>query len=69
MQLLDLYISFSLLRNCPLLEFSWSAFSRIRTKYGNLLSPNVGKCGPEKLQMRTIFTQCSTQEDGFYEDS
>ena len=37
---------------CPYLEFTWSLFS-----------PNAGKCRPEKLQIRTLFTQC--QEDGY----
>ena len=31
-----------------------------RYQYLNVFSPNVGKYGPEKLQMRTIFTQCFT---------
>ena len=31
----------------PYSEFFWSVFSRIRTE-----------CGPEKLQIRTLFTQC-----------
>ena len=37
----------TLRKKCLYLEFFWSAFSRILTKYGNLFSPNVGKCGPD----------------------
>ena len=48
-------------------EFSWSVFSCIRTEYGEILripylsvfSPNVEKCGPRKLRIRTLFTQWS----------
>ena len=33
---------------CPHSELFWSAFSRIRTKYGEKrISRNAGKCGPE----------------------
>ena len=32
---------------CPYSEFFWSVFS-----------PNMGKYGPEKLRIRTLFTQC-----------
>ena len=35
---------------CPYSEFFWFVFSRI--------SPNTGKYGPEKLLIRTLFTQC-----------
>ena len=35
----------ALLEKCPYSEFFWSVFS-----------PNAGKCGPEKLQMPTLFT-------------
>ena len=31
-----------------------SAFSRIRTEYGEIL-PNAGKYEPEKLRIRTLF--------------
>ena len=34
-------------KNCTYLEFFWSVFSR-----------NAGKQGLEKLQIRTLFTQC-----------
>ena len=52
--------------NCPYLEFFWSVFSRTRAEYGEVLritpqsifSLNTGKYGPEKLQIRKIFTQC-----------
>ena len=37
---------YSLRKNCPYLELFWSVFN-----------PNVGKCGPEKLQTWTLFTQ------------
>ena len=28
------------------------------TKYISVFNPNAGKCGPEKLRIRTPFTQC-----------
>ena len=45
--------------------FFWSVFSRIRSEYGEIqseylvrvFSPNMGKYRPEKLRMRTSFTQ------------
>ena len=42
-------------------EFFWSVFSRIWTEYGEIriFNPNMEKYGPEKLQIRTRFTQCS----------
>ena len=54
---------FPLHEKCLYLEFFWSVFSRIRTEYGEILSmfvfsPNAGKCGQEKFQIRTLFTQC-----------
>ena len=41
----------------------WSTFSRIRTEfrdtpYLSVFSPNAEKCGPEKLRIRIILTQC-----------
>ena len=45
-------------KNCPYSELFWSAFSRIRTEYGEILSPNVGKCGPEQIRIRALFPQC-----------
>ena len=36
----------TLLENCPYSELFSSAFSRIRTEYGEILL-NAGKCGPE----------------------
>ena len=33
----------------PYSDLFWSEIS--------VFSPNAGKCGPEKLQMRTLFTQ------------
>ena len=29
-------------------SFFWFVFSRIRTEYGEMFSPNAGKYGPEK---------------------
>ena len=47
----------ALCEKCPYSEFFWSAFSRIRTE---IISPNPGKRGPEKLGIRTLFKQrCS----------
>ena len=52
---------------CPCLELFWSAFSRIRTDYSVrihsdwVFSPNWGKCGPEWLQIRAVFTQWREQ--------
>ena len=37
----------SLREKCPYLKFFWSIFSCIRTEYG-----------PEKLEIRTLFTKC-----------
>ena len=36
------------------------AFGRIRrdTPYVSVFSPNAGRYGPEKLQIRTLITQC-----------
>ena len=42
--------SHTLRKNCPYSEFFSSVFSRIRTEYEEIL-------GPEKLQIRTLFTQ------------
>ena len=44
----------------PYRELFWSAFSRIRTEYGEILSvfnPNAEKCRPGELRIRTLFTQ------------
>ena len=40
--------------------FLHSDWIRKGTEYLSLLSPNAGKCGPEYLRMRTLFTQCNT---------
>ena len=40
-------VIFALCGKCPYSEFFWSLFS-----------PNVGKYGTEKLEIRTLFTQC-----------
>ena len=50
----------SLREKCPYSEFFWFVLFRIRTEYGEYLtvfSPNAGKHGPEKLRIRTLFTQ------------
>ena len=39
----------------PYMEFSWSAFSCIA--YLSAFIPNVAKYEPEKLRIRTLFTQ------------
>ena len=46
----------------PFLEFFWlvcifPALGLNTERYG-VFSPNVGKYGPEKLRIRTLFTQC-----------
>ena len=40
--------------------FFWSAFSCIRTEYGDLFSPNTGKYGPEKTPCLDIFYAVSS---------
>ena len=37
----------SLREKCPMQNYFWSVFSRSRTEYGEILSPNTGKYGPE----------------------
>ena len=54
------YDIFLLREKCPYSEFCWSVFSRIRTKYGEVFSPNAGKYGPKKLWIRTLFTNIRT---------
>ena len=51
----------TLREKCPYSEFFWSVISRIWTEYGEIPSirPNAGKCGPKKLRIRTLFTQCN----------
>ena len=47
-------------KKCPYSELFCSIFSRIRifiTQYLSVISPNAGKYGPEKLPIRTLFTQ------------
>ena len=46
---LVLIVKLTLREKCPYLEFFWSVFSHIRTQYG-----------PEKLRIRTPFTQSKT---------
>ena len=50
----------TLREKCPYLELFLSTFSRIRTEYG-VFSPNAGKCGSEKLRIRTLFTLYNPQ--------
>ena len=40
----------------------------LNTPYLSVFSPNAGKYGPEKLQLRTLFTQCTLLQiwDGAY---
>ena len=45
--ILKIKLAFTLHEKCPYSEFFWS-----------VLSPNAGKYGPEKLRVRTLFTQC-----------
>ena len=53
----------SLREKCPYSEFFWSVFFRIWTEYGeateylSVFGPNAGKYRPEKLRIRTLFTQ------------
>ena len=68
-------MNLSLREKYPYLELFLSAFSHIWTEYGEILcisshsdtlylsvfSPNAGKCGPENLRIRTLFTQCVTR--------
>ena len=35
---------------CPRSKYFWS-----------VISPNAGKCGPEKLRIRTLFTKCEVK--------
>ena len=35
-------------------------------EYLSVFSPNAEKCGPEKLQIRTLFTQCQSISDQFF---
>ena len=45
----SVYCRISLREKCPYSEFFWFVFSHIWTEYG-----------PEKLRIRTLFTQCIT---------
>ena len=54
----------TLREKCPHSEYFRSVFSRIRTEYSDapylsVFSRNAGKCGPEELQIWTLFTQCN----------
>ena len=53
-------------KKCPYSELFWSAFvPHFRhsdwIRRATVFSPNAGKCGTEKLQIRTLFTQCCLQ--------
>ena len=57
-------------KKCPYLKWLWPVFSRTRTEYGDteylyLFTPKAGKCGPEWLWIRTLFTHCPLSEDFF----
>ena len=60
-----LIFSLTLLENYLYSEVFWSVFSRNRTEYWEILRihPNVRKYGPEKLRIRTPFTQCYMWKD------
>ena len=52
----------ALREKCPYLELFWSSFFRIWTQYEEvrlIFSPNTRKYGPEKLWIRSPFTQWS----------
>ena len=48
LHILYFHVTLQFHEKCPYLKFFWSVFS-----------PNAGKYGPEKLRIRTLFTQCS----------
>ena len=51
---------YSLREKCLYSEFFRSVFSCIQTEYGEMrIRQNTRKYKPEKLRMRTLFTQCS----------
>ena len=60
----------TLREKCPYSDFFWSVFFRILTdtnaRYLSIFSPNTGKYGPEKLRIRTFFTQCCPNRFYFY---
>ena len=43
--------------------FTYSDWIRRDAEYLSVLSPNAGKYGPEKLRIRTLFTQCTEQKN------
>ena len=57
-------VCISLRENCPYSEFFWSAFSRIRTEYGNLLCKSPysvlmwENADQKKSKYGYLFTQC-----------
>ena len=69
--------SFELRRNCPYSEFLWSAFSRIRTEYGDICSiswysvkmretsdQNNSKYGNLLCSVTYFLVDCKNKEDG-----
>ena len=60
---ISLFVCITLCEKCPYSEFFWSLISRIQIEYGEIglsfgIQSECGKYGPEKLQLRTPFTQC-----------
>ena len=57
----NIFARLTLRKKCPYLELFWSVLFRIWTEYGEIriivFSQNAEKCGPEKLRIRTLFTQ------------
>ena len=51
----------SLRKKCPYLELFWSVFSRIRTKYGDIL-----RISPYSIQMRENRTRITPNMDTFH---
>ena len=44
-------------------SFFWSVFSCIRSEHGDLLSPNTGRCGPEKTPHLDTFYAVQSNND------
>ena len=45
--------------------FPHSGWIQRDTEYFSIFSPNTGKHGPEKLRIRTFFTQCCNKDSDF----
>ena len=59
----DLYALHSLRKKCPYSKFFWSAFFHIWTECGiTVFSSIAGTYGPERLRIRTYFTQRFIEE-------